>query len=133
MLHTKSTRLLLPGVIAVLLPIAALSQKHVDSSSQIAFVYFKNRQTNLIVIPNIDKLSSFKFYRKAIGDTAFVLVAEKKKFPLPLRNNVSPYGVYWEDKDYHTKDVEYRIIAFNKKGNEICKLNVIWEDAYNKK
>lgn len=119
-------KLFLP-LIVTFFPAIVFSQKLVDPVGQLAFVYYQNRQTNLIVIPNIDKLNTFKIYRRSINDSTFVQVAKKKKTPLPMRYNISPYSVSWEDKEYHSKEVEYEIIAFDKKGNEICKLNVIWE------
>ena len=102
-------------------------QKKIDSSGQVVFVYYENRKTNFIVIPNIDRLHSFKIYRKKQDDSTFIQVAERKKPPLPMRHNITPYGVTWEDKDYHSKEVEYKVVAFDKKDNEICKMNVIWE------
>jgi hypothetical protein len=107
-------------------------QKQVDSTRQLAFVYFKNRNANLIVVPNIDKLHSFRFYRKSKSDTIFVQVAEKTKPAIPLKTNFPTWGVSWEDPENSGKDVDYMIIALDRKGKEICKLNVIWEDAYQK-
>jgi hypothetical protein len=104
-------------------------QRLIDSTKQIAFVYFKNRNANLIIVPNIERLHTFKFYRKSITDTAYLQVAEKKKPPIPLKTNFPTYGVSWEDTLYNTNDVDYMIIAFDKKGKEICKITVIWEDA----
>ena len=61
-------------------------------------------------------------------DTTFVQIAEKKKPPLPMRYNISPYSVTWEDKEYNTSDLNYRILSYDKKGKEICELKVIWEN-----
>jgi hypothetical protein len=103
-------------------------QKKVDTLDKVVFVYYENRKTNFIVIPNTGKLYSFKIYRKPKDDTLFVQVAEKKKPPLPMRYNVTAYGVTWVDKEFHTREVDYKVIAFDKKGNEICEMYVIWEN-----
>lgn len=105
----------------------SIGQKNVDTTQQVAFVYFENRKTNFIVIPNIDRLSTFKIYRKLNTDSAFIEVAVKKKPPLPMRYNVTSYGVTWEDKEYNTRNIDYQIIAFDKKGNRICELKIMWE------
>ena len=112
-----------------LLTTTLCAQKKIDSSGQVAFVYYENRPTNLIVIPNIDKLFSFKIFTKKPTDQIFVLVGEKKKPLLPMRYNISPYAVTWEDKHYQGTEIEYKVIAFDKKGVEICSLNVIWENT----
>jgi len=59
-------------------------------------------------------------------------VTEKKKPPLPLKRNFPTYGVSWEDTENCGKHVDYMIIALDKNGKEICKLKIIWEDAYQK-
>src|SRR6476646_5784119 len=115
------------GLLLTIISLNVLAQKKIDSTRQVAFVYFENRKTNLIVIPNIDKLYSFKIFRRTITDTSFVQVAEKKKPPLPMRYNITPYGVTWDDKEYNTPHVDYKILSFNKQGDRICELRVMWE------
>jgi hypothetical protein len=119
---------ILLGFILTSISLNVCGQKKIDSTGQVAFVYFEKRKTNLIVIPNVDRLYSFKIYRKAGTDTLFVQVGEKKRPPLPMKYNITPYSVTWEDKEYNTADVIYRILAFDKKGTNICELKVIWEN-----
>ena len=119
-------------LILTLVSLTLFGQKKIDTTRQIAFVYFQNRKTNLIVIPNIDRLYSFKIYRKTKIDSSFAQVAEKKKPPLPMRYNVSPYAVTWEDKENNTTDIEYKILSFDKRGDEICELKIIWENTSSK-
>ena len=102
-------------------------QKKIDTTRSLAFVFYKDKPSNLIVIPNIEKYHFFKIYRKTNVDTSFLFVVEKKKPPLPMRYNISPYSVSWEDKDYHTREVNYKIFAFNKRGMQICEMTIIWE------
>jgi hypothetical protein len=105
------------------------AQKKIDTLRQVAFVYYEDRKANLIVIPNIDKLYSFKIYRKAKTDTLFNQVAEMKRPPLafPMRYYGTPYSIGWEDKEFHTRDVDYKVSSFDKSGNKICEVLVIWE------
>lgn len=49
-----------------------------------------------------------------------------------MRYNITPYSVMWEDQKYNTPDVSYKIISFDKKGQEICELKIIWENQSSK-
>jgi len=120
------------GFVLTLISLNVVGQKKIDTAKQVAFVYFENRRTNLIVIPNIDRLYSFKIFRRTKTDTLFALVAEKKKPPLPMRYNITPYGVTWNDTEFNTTDVDYKVISFDKKGNRICELKVMWENQNSK-
>jgi hypothetical protein len=119
-------------IVFICFSLFAFGQKKLDTLSKIAFVYYENRKANFIAIPNTGKFYSFKIYRKTKDDTLFVQVVEKKKPPLPMRYNITPYGITWVDKEYHTREVDYKITAFDKKGNEICKMYVMWENDSSK-
>ena len=103
-------------------------QKEIKSKDKIVFVLFEKQVKNVIMIPNYGKLYKFKIYRRISSNDEFKLMTEKKKPPLPLRYNVTPYGVTWEDPDYHTRDIEYKILAFDKKDNELCEMQIVWEE-----
>lgn len=106
-------------------------QKQATDPEKIVFVYYKGRPHNFIVIPNIGKFKSFKIYRKQATDTSFVQVVEKKKPLLPMRNNITPYAVTWEDDGSSSRAIEYKIYAFSKEGEEICEMKIIWEGDKN--
>lgn len=102
-------------------------QKQISKSEKLVFVYHEKRAHNFIVIPNTGKLHSFKIYRKESRDIAFQFIVEKKKPLLPQRYNVTQYGVTWEDTGYHSRDVDYKVIAFAKGGQELCEMTVMWD------
>ena len=106
-----------------------MAQNKNDTASQVAFVYFENLKGNLIVIPNFGKLYSFKLYRKAKEDSLYQEIAELKKPALPERRFGTPYSVGWPDKGVHTRNVDYKVIAFDKNGGRICELHVFWEKS----
>lgn len=108
--------------------ILTYGQKDIKEGDKIVFVYFENRPNNLIVIPNIGKLHTFKIYRKQKNEKDFLLVATKTKPPLPMRYNVTPYSVTWEDKEIHSREIDYKVVAFNKKEEQLCEMNIVWED-----
>ena len=110
----------------------AFGQKEISPGDKLVFVYYENRPHNLIAIPNMGKLYSFKIYRKQTGDTTFQFIIEKKRPLLPMRYNMTQYGVTWEDIGYHSKDVDYKVIAFDKAGKELCIMNVMWHNASDK-
>ena len=93
-----------------------------------AFVLYENQTSNLIVIPNLGKYHTFKFFRKNKEDSEYELVTIKKKPPLPMRYRMTPYEVKWEDTGVHSREVEYQIIAFKKNGEEICTMKIIWDE-----
>src|SRR5687767_3429783 len=103
-------------------------QTKIEAKDNIAFILFEKQDKNAIVIPNYGKLHKYKIYRRISSNEEFKLVTEKKKPPLPLRYNVTPYGITWEDPDYHTRDIEYKILAFDKKDQELCEIQIIWEE-----
>src|SRR5450631_2497557 len=106
-----------------------VAQNKIDTTGQLAFIYYEKLKGNLIVIPNLDKLYSFKLYRKAKEDSLYQEIAELKKPALPERRFGTPYSVGWPDKGVHTRDVDYKVIAFDKKGGRICELHVFWEKS----
>jgi len=105
----------------------SFGQNDVKEEDKTAFVLFNNVTKNVIIIPNLGKLHTFKIYRKLKEESDFQLVATKKKPPLPMRDNITPYGVTWEDT-LHSRDIEYKIVALNKKGEELCEMKVIWQE-----
>jgi len=117
-------------LIGFLLAIFSLTsgQRTIKEGDKVVFVYVENRPNNFIVIPNIGKLYSFKIYRKLKDENDYKLVATKTKPPLPMRYNVTPYGVTWEDKESHTRDIDYKVIAYDKKDIQICEMVIIWKD-----
>jgi hypothetical protein len=106
----------------------AFGQKKVEVSDKIVFVYYEGYPKNSILIPNFGKLHSFKIYRKLKSEAGYQFIIEKEKPGLPLRTN-SPgiWSVQWQDPDYHSRDIDYMILAFDKKGVQICEMQVIWE------
>lgn len=106
-------------------------QKKVNEGEKLVFVYYKNKPHNLIVIPNTGKFKSFKIYRKLPTDSAFVQVAEKKKPLLPMRYNITPYAVTWEDDTNSSREIEYRIYAFDKNDEQICEMKLFWDGDKN--
>ena len=117
------------GLIITLLFFAshAYGQKSANEGEKIVFIYYKSRPHNFIVIPNTGKFKSFKIYRKSVSDSAFVQVAEKKKPFLPMRNNITPYAVMWEDNASSSREIEYKIYAFDKDAEQICEMKIFWE------
>lgn len=126
-------RILFNKILLVFTPLVFYSffifaQKELKPSHKIAFVIFENRYTNFILIPNLGKLHSFKIYRKQKNEVDFKFIDEIKKPILPIRNECGPgYAVCWEDPKYRSRDVDYKIVAFNKKGVEICEMIIILE------
>lgn len=114
-----------------IIPYLAFAQKQTIEGERIVFVYYKDKPHNFIVIPNIGKFKSFKIYRKQETDTSFVQVAEKKKPLLPMRNNITPYAVTWEDEAGSSRKIDYKIYAFGKNDEEIGKMKIIWEGDKN--
>lgn len=113
-------------------PGQSFGQNNIKPGDKIVFVYYENRPKNFILIPNVGKLHTFKIYRKLKGEneSEFKLITEKKKPALPMReNSPAPWGVRWEDPDYHSRDIDYKVLAFDKKGNELCQMQIIWEEA----
>jgi hypothetical protein len=108
------------------------AQSGKDTASQVAFVYYENLKANLIVIPNFGRLYSFKLYRRAKEDSSYQEIAELKKPALPERRYGTPYSVGWPDKGVHSRNVDYKVIAFDKNGGRICELRVFWEKSPNK-
>lgn len=92
-------------------------QKEVKETDKIAFCYVENRPKNFIVIPNFrGKLYNFEIYRKLNSESEYKLITSKKKPAIPLRtNHPSEYSVQWEDPDYHSRDVNYKILCYDKK------------------
>jgi hypothetical protein len=115
------------SILMALLTSLTFGQEKKDPKDKLVFVYFENREKNLLVIPNTSRLHTFKIYSKLKSDTTFILVAEKKKPLLPMRYNISPYSVSWQDPTYHTRNIVYKVLAFDRKGNELCEMTVIWE------
>ncbi len=103
-------------------------QKNIKEGDKIVLVYYENRPNNYIVIPNLGKLHTFKILRKLKNENDYKLVTTQKKPPLPMRYNVTPYSVTWEDTEFHTRDIDYKIIAFNKDGEELCEMKIVWEE-----
>jgi len=119
-------------LVATLLFISILKlgygQQEILPKDNIAFILFEKQDRNAILIPNYGKLHKFKIYRRISSNDEFKLVTEKKKPPVPLKDNVTPHGVTWQDPDYHTRDIEYKILAFDKKGKELGEVQVIWAE-----
>lgn len=102
-------------------------QGEIEVRDNIAFVLLEKQDKNTIVIPNYEKLHKFKIYRRISSNHEFNLVTEKKKPSLPTKYSVTPYGITWGDPDYHTRDIEYKILAFDKKDKQLCEIHIIWE------
>jgi hypothetical protein len=119
-------------IIYVLLFIAlyscSSSPQQIREIDKVVLIYYQNRPNNLIIIPNTGKLPKFKIYRKLKSETEFRLVAIKNRPPLPMRYNVTQYGVSWVDKEFNTQDVDYKIIACNSNDETICEMDIIWQD-----
>ena len=47
-------------------------------------------------------------------------------------NSPAPWGVKWEDPDYHSRDIDYKVFAFDKNGNQLCEMQIIWEEEKEK-
>jgi hypothetical protein len=109
-------------------------QKEIKETDKIVFCYVENRLKNFIVIPNFrGKLYNFEIYRKLKSESEFKLIVSKKKPAIPLRtNHPSVYSVQWEDPDYHSRDVDYKILCYDKKGNEHGEMQIIWEEEKGK-
>jgi len=110
----------------------SVAQENIKPEDKIVFVYYENLSKNIILIPNVGKLHAFKIYRKlkSENESEFKLMAEKKKPMLPMReNSPAPWGVKWKDPDYHSRDIDYKILAFDKSGNELCQMQIIWDHA----
>ena len=107
----------------------AFGRKDISETDKIVFVYTKHRSRNLIVIPNFRRtLYKFRIYRKLKSEAEFSFVAEKKRPAIPFRaNRPGPSSVHWEDPDYHSHDLDYKIICYDKKGNNYGEMEQIWE------
>ena len=138
MIQTKNhiLRVLIVATITLLfLTKVTFGQKKIDPGDKLVFVYYEKYPKNFILIPNVGKLHSFKIYRKlkSESDSSFKFMAERKKPPLPMRaNSPAPWGVNWEDPDYHSRDIDYKVLAFDKDGNELCQMQIIWEEEKGK-
>jgi hypothetical protein len=66
------------------------------------------------------------------GKIHYIRRLKKKKPALPERRYGTPYSVGWPDKGVHTRNVDYKVFAFDKKGQRICELRVFWEKSPNK-
>lgn len=74
------------------------------------------------------KFHSFKVYHKLKTETEFKFVAEKRKPRFPLGYNSFPREVKLEDTKFHSREIDYKIIAFDKRGLEICEMKIIWDE-----
>ena len=112
---------------------ATFGRKHISDSDKVVFVYTKNRSKNFIVIPNFGgKLHAFKIYRKLKSETEFSFLVEKKRPALPSRGNwPDVYSVHWEDPEYHSSALDYKIICYDKKGNDCGEMEILWEAKIN--
>lgn len=105
-----------------------LAQDELKPSDKIVYVVFENRFTNFVLIPNRGKLPYFKIYRKHKTETDFTYIGELEKPSFADRNECGySYGVCWEDPKYHSRDVDYKVLALDKKGIELCEMIIIWE------
>lgn len=101
----------------------------ISETDKTVFCYFENRPHNFIVIPNFrGNLHHFKIYRKLKTDTAYTYILELKKPAIPLRSNKpGVYSVSWEDLDYHSREVDYKILYYTKNEKETGEMEIVWE------
>lgn len=99
--------------------------KNFREKEQIAFVYLGVKDGNKIVIPNFEKLSAFKIYRKTgdLGD--FQFVAKFKKPKLPMRYKISPYAVEWTDEGNSSLQTQYKIVAVDNADVDLLEVKTI--------
>ena len=108
------------------------AQKKIEHTHKIVFVYFEKYEKNYIVIPNFGKLYSFKIYRKLKNESDYQFMIEKRRPSIQVRSNwPGTRSVHWKDPDYHSRDIDYQIFAFDKLGNELCEMEIIWEKDKN--
>ena len=106
----------------------ANGQEAVDLGCKLAAVAYENHDKNLIRIPNMCKFRSFKVYHKLKTETEYKFVGERRKPRLPLGHGSFPYEVRLEDPEFHSRDIDYKILAFDKRGREICQMKIIWDE-----
>lgn len=113
-----------------IVPSGMFAKGGISEADKIVFVYLNNRSKNFIVIPNFrGKLHTFKIYRKLKSGNEFSFIVEIRKPKIPLRSNrPGPYSVQWEDPEYLSRNVDYRIIGYDKKGQDYGEMNFIWEE-----
>ena len=117
-------------LITILLTIFSFAkgQERINLGCKLAAVNYENRDKNFIVIPNMCKFHSFKVYHKPKTEPEYKFLGEKRKPRLPLGNNHFPYEVGLVDTKYHSREIDYKILAFDKRGREICEMKIIWDE-----
>ena len=103
-------------------------QERINPGYKLAMVYYENHDKNFILIPNMGKFWSFKVYHKLKTETEYKFVGEKRKPRLPFGYISFPYEVKIEDTAFHSREIDYKILAFDKRGREICEMKIIWDE-----
>jgi hypothetical protein len=106
---------------------SANGQETINLGYRLAFVYYEDHDKNLILIPNMGKFYSFKVYHKTKNETEYEFVGEARKPRLPFGYSF-PYQVKLADTKFHSREIDYKILAFDKSGREICEMKVIWDE-----
>jgi hypothetical protein len=103
------------------------AQDEYTTADKLVYVKLEGYERNYIVIPNHASFNNFKIYRKLKGEQEFRLIDKKNKPLLPVSNDYSPYAVFWTDPDSLSRNIEYKILAFDKDDKQLCEMEIIWE------
>jgi hypothetical protein len=79
----------------------------------------------MIYIPNQDKYSQFKIYKKKKTENDYKLITTINSSENTSTKN--PYSATWTDQEEGTTDVDYKIEAYSRIGSKICDMHIIWQ------
>lgn len=121
------TRIYALAIFSIISSLAS-GQTKVNQGTRLAMVYYENRKENFSLIPNMGIFYSFKVYRKTKKEIEYRFVAEKRRPRLPLGYVSFPFEVKLKDNEFHSREIDYKILAFDKIGREICEMKIIWDE-----
>jgi len=96
-----------------------------DINDQWALVFLGDGNGNRIRILNFDRLLAFNIYSTDLENDSLIFVKRLDRPKLPMRYNFSEYGVEWIDKNDHSLETKYKILAVDENGNEYIELKQI--------
>jgi hypothetical protein len=98
---------------------------------QFGWVVIGEENGNRLIIPNHDVIPAYNIYRQGKNDTTFVFITKEKRPNLPMRFQVTQYGIEWVDKEYKAP-VKYKVMGLKDDGTEWFQVNLEYRTAKDK-